>query len=446
MTMGKHDSKQPDLFVAAADLRTSSHPFYEAIEKELVAMGFDATVEQLCAPFYAKGVGRRSIPPGVYFRMVMVGYFEEIASERGIAWRCQDSAALQSFLGLLPTESVPDHSSLSVIRRRLDVSVFEAVHQIILKLLAKAELVKGEKIAIDSTYIAANAAMRSITRKDTKESYGEFAKRLAQDAGEDVSSREAVARADRKRKNKTMSNKDWASTTDEDARIARMKDRSTHLAYKPEHAVDMETGAILGVTMNHADEGDHESIVGTIVEVEKNLAAVGVAPKRTMIVADKGYHSDEMLAVLEDTGYTPLLAAPHVKGHRVWVGKEAGSAERYHRNRRRLRGKEGTEWMRLRGQYVERSFAHQCDRGTLRHTYLRGLENVNKSYLMRVAGQNLGVLMRKLLGAGTPKGLRDLARALLSALMATIDLLRTLFPLRRHRLRISQWSSSGTAK
>ncbi|HEY6220820.1 MAG TPA: transposase [Gemmatimonadaceae bacterium] len=420
--------------MAASELRTPAHPFYEGLEKALTEGGFDAKVEKLCAPFYSETWGRRSIPPGVYFRMVMVGYFEEIASERGIVWRCRDSWSLRTFLGLLPTEEVPDHSSLSIIRRRLDTSVFEAVNKIVLELLAKAGLIKGEKVAIDSTLIAANAAMRSIARKDTRETYGEFAKRLAQDAGEDVSTPEAVARADAKRKDKSVSNTDWESKTDPDAKIARMKDGSTHLAYKPEHAVDMETGAILATTVNPADEGDRQTMVGTIVEVERALRAVGVEPKSPMIVADKGYHSDEMLAVLEDAGYKPLIAEPHVPGHRRWTNKEAGSSERYHRNRRRLRSCRGKHWMRRRGEYVERSFAHQCDRGKLRRTYLRELDNVTKSYLMRVAGQNLGVLMRKKLGAGTPKALRDLLRALLSLLRTVHAFVIARFVIRHDRL------------
>jgi len=271
MKTSRHQ-RQPELWIAGSDVAHSpGHPFYQRLNSLLSEKGFDAFVERLCRKFYADRLGRPSIPPGVYFRMLLIGYFEGIDSERGIAWRCADSLGLREFLGYALTETTPDHSTLSVIRNRIDLETHEEVFTWVLKVLAEQGLLKGKTIGIDATTLEANAALRSIVRRDTRESYQEFLTRLAQASGIATPTREDLAKTDKTRKNKG-SNDDWVNPHDPDAKIAKMKDGRTHLAHKAEHAVDLDTGAVVAVTVQGADLGDTTTLKETVTE------AVGQSP------------------------------------------------------------------------------------------------------------------------------------------------------------------------
>jgi len=322
--------------------------------------------------------------------------------QRGIAWRCADSYSLRDFLRLSNVEKVPDHSWLSRTRSRLPHEAHEKVFGWVLKLVAERGLVKGERIGVDGSTMEANAALRTIVRRDNGESYRAMLTRMAQESGIETPTAEDLARIDRKRKGKTLSNADWESPTDPDARIAKM----THLAYKPEHAVDLDTGVVVAAPIHPADEGDTTTLSPTLEVAERNLDAVGLAPSRDapcVAAADKGYHSREQVKALEDSVWKTRIAEPEpAKGYRRWHGDKAAQRAVY-ANRARLKSGIGRETMRRRGEMVERSFAHILDRGGMRRAWLRGRENVHKRYLIHVAGFNLGVLMRALHGQGTPR-------------------------------------------
>jgi len=440
MSMGRMKPKQGELWVATSEIRTPGHPFFKKLNEVFTAHDFDRKVEELCRPYYAERNGRPSIAPGLYFRMLMIGYFEGIGSERGLAWRCEDSLSLKAFLGLGAAETTPDHSSLSIVRRRLPVEVFRAVNKLVLGILKEAGLLKGRALALDASTMDANAAMRSIVRKDTNESYSGYIERLAKEAGEPAPTREAQARFDRRRKDRTTSNKDWESTTDTDARITRTKDGRTHLAYKPEHAVDVDTGAIVAATLNAADISDHETSTATIVRVVENFEHLDLPSKDFTIVADKGYHSEAVIAGCVVAEIRTCISEPEVRGRRRWKDKSSLARSAFRRNRRRARSDHGKRLMRKRGETVERSFAHLLDTGGLRRTYLRGRENNEKRYLAQVSAFNLGIVMRKLCGFGTPRGL---AGALAAFLCALSVLIRRLVVGPRSRLRSAQLAVHG---
>jgi len=428
MAMGKRQGeRQQDLWVPTAKMpQAPGHPFYRRLSQLLARHGFDRFVEGLCEKFYHDSLGRPSIPPGVYFRMLLIGYFEGIDSERGIAWRCADSRTLGEFLGYGPTDSTPDHSSLSIIRRRIDPETHDAVFTWVLKLLAGQGLLRGKTIGVDATTLEANAAMRSIVRKDTGEGYDEFLERLAKASGIQTPTREDLAKLDRKRKRKA-SNDDWESPSDPDARIAKMKDGRTHLAHKAEHAVDMETQAVVAVTLQPADRGDTESLEQTVEATVSNLLELQLDPARQArahgmameeVVADKGYHSNETMEQLWSMAIRSYVSEP-ARGRRNWTGR-AGARRAVYGNRRRIRGRRGQSLMRKRGEYLERSFAHSYETGGMRRTHLRGHGNILKRLLIHVCGLNLGLVMRARMGAGKPRQLAAGAAAIVSGLFGTI--------------------------
>ena len=379
MSMGRMNPKQGELWVATDQIRTPSHPFFGKLNEVLAAHEFDTRVEKLCSPYYAKENGRPSIPPGRYFRMIMIGYFEGIGSERGLSWRVDDSLSLKSFLGLGPVEGAPDHSTLSIVRHRLPIEVFRAVNKLMLDILKQAGLLKGRALALDASTMDANAAMRTIVRKDTNESYAGYVERLAKEAGEPAPTREAVARFDRKRKDRSTSNKDWQSSTDPDARITRTKDGRTHLAYKPEHAVDVSSGAIVAVTLNPADQSDHETSTATLVQLVDTLEHLELPTRDFTVIADKGYHSEAVIGGGAAARIRTCIAEPLVRGKRRWNEKDESVRRGVQRNRRRIHSQHGKKLMRKRGEMVERSFAHVLDSGGLRRSHLRGRENNEKT-------------------------------------------------------------------
>ena len=433
MAMGKRQrATQDSLFIPTASLaRSASHTFYERLNGVLTKAGFDDFAEGLCAPYYVEGKGRPGIPPGTYFRMHLAGYFEGLESERLICWRVADSLALRPFLGYDLTQRTPDHSTLSRIRQRLPVEVHLEVFTWILRVLAKADLLKGKTLAVDATTLEANAALRSLCRTDTGEPYQDYLTELAKESGIDTPTREDLAKLDKARKKKT-SNDDWEHPHDPDAKVTRMKDKRTHLAHKAEHVVDLDTQAIVAVNLGDANEGDTSSITWSLLRAEANLATVSEDPQaarklheRRMaeVVADKGYHSNEVLVDLRASDIRSHVSEPS-RGRRKWKDKEEARVAVYG-NRRRIKSPRGQDLQKRRAEIVERGFAHTYDSGGMRRLHLRGRGNILKRLLIHVAGFNLSLIMRKLVGAGTPRGvaalsncLRELFQALLSAASA----------------------------
>jgi transposase len=411
MAMRREGDVQGDLVVTWAEMpRSPGHAFYDRLQDVLTEAGFDAFVETICRPYYAPRMGAPSLPPGRYFRMHMVGYFEGIDSERGIVWRCSDSYSLRDFLRLGNRDKVPDHSWLSKTRSRLSHEAHEQVFGWVLNLATERGLVKGERIGVDGSTMEANAALRTLVRRDSGETYRAMLTRMAQESGVETPTIDDLVRLDRKRKGKKLSNGDWTSPTDPDAKIARMKDGSTHLAYKPEHAVDLDTGVVVAAPIHRADAGDTTTLGPTLEEAHKNLSAVGLAPTPEVpcdLVADKGYHSRDGLKGLDGGAWKSRIAEPApANGYLRWHGDDEARAAVYG-NRGRLKSAVGKEAMRKRGEMVERSFAHILDRGGMRRAWLRGRENVHKRYLIHVAGFNLGILMRATFGQGTPREAAD---------------------------------------
>ena len=428
MAMGKRPvaRQASPLWITTADLPTSAgHPFFERLNRVVEAAGFDAFVEGLCAGFYAPRMGRPSLRPGRYFRMLFIGYFEGLSSERGMAWRVADSLSLRSFLDLAVTAAAPDHSTLSRTRRLLDVETHVAVFTWVVERLSAAGLVVGKTVGVDATTLEANAAMRSIARRDTGASYEAFVQGLAEASGIATPTRAELARFDRSRKGKQTSNQDWRSPQDPDAKIAKMKDGRTHLVHKAEHGVDLETGVILSARVQAASAGDSATLPETLTMAVEQVAAAGPDGAGVAeLVTDKGYHSDKTLAALGEQGIRSYVAEPE-RGRRRWQDKKTGETPPAKRaaqkalygNRRRIRGARGRRLQRRRAELVERPFAHQYETGGLRRVWVRGRDNVRKRVLIQAAGCNLGLLLRSLTGVGTPRSLQGRALAALCGLL-----------------------------
>jgi transposase len=421
MALGRRKPKQQELWLATADLPLSpGHPFYQKLNELLAEAGFDPYVEDLCQPYYADGKGRPSIPPGVYFRMLVVGYFEGIGSQRGIAWRCADSRSLQTFLGYLPTEATPDHSSLTVIRQRLPEVVHEQVFAFVLRLADTKGLLVAKTVAVDATLLEANAAMKTIVRRDNGDDWKAYLKKLAAEAGIENPSDEDLRRFDRQRPNKKVSNKEWASPTDADSRIAKMKDGTTHLAYKAEHVVDLDSDLVVAACIHTADRTDGDTLIESVVTAQVNLARAGSEAVIEEAVADKGYHKAEALADCAEQEVRTYIPERRSKQRRRWTDKPAHWERAFRGNRRRVAGARSKRLQRRRSEYVERSFAHVCETGGGRRSWLRGQADVSKRYQIQVAAHNLGVVMRKLFGVGTPRSLQRACAALAAAIWAWI--------------------------
>jgi transposase len=422
MAMGTRRDHQEEFWIPTCALaRPEGHPFYHRLNQLLAEHVFDRFVEGQCRRFYAAVMGRPGLAPGVYFRLLLVGYFEGIDSERGIAWRAGDSLSIREFVGIPLDEDAPDHTTISRTRRLIDLETHRHVFAWVLGLLADAGLVKGKRIGIDATTLEANAALRSIVRRDNAESYEEFLQGLARQSGVETPTREDLARVDRKRKKKG-SNREWVNPHDRDARITKMKDGRTHLAHKAEHAVDMDTGAVVAVTLQEAHLGDTTTVKETLAEAGAAVAELiereaEVAPLEKPqvdlggieeVVADKGYHSGPLLQQMQAAGVRTYIPEKKQAGKRHWEGKEDQQRLVY-ANRQRLQTPKGKRLLRKRGELIERTFAHCYDTGGMRRTHLRKHSNILKRLLIHVAGANLGLLLRSLHGIGTPRGLQGLS-------------------------------------
>ena len=431
MAMGtrKQRERQEGLWYEAELPTAPGHPFYKRLNEVLDRAGFDQFCEANCAEFYHEKLGRPSLAPGLYFRVMMIGFFEGLDSERGIAWRLADSLTLRQFLSTGLDEKTPDHVTISRTRRLIDAETHQRIFSWVLERLAQGGLIKGKTIGVDSTTLEANAAMKSIVRRDTGESYSAYLKRLAEAEGMDARGAAALLRMDRKRQKRT-SNEDWQSPSDGEAEITKLKDGRTALAYKAENVVDMETGAIIAVTTHGGAAADTATVEETVIEAGIAVAELTVAKTAEgkyevhplgveEVVADKGYHSNEVAVSLKEMGVRSYVAEPD-RGRRKWGGKEAAQAAVY-ANRRRIQGERGKRLQRQRGERIERNFAHQFDAGGLDRLYVRGRENVHKKFLIQAAACNLALLLRSIHGAGKPRAAHDRAVEAIFAILGVVS-------------------------
>jgi len=441
MSMGRREDQQAPMWLSGPELaRSPGHRFYEKLNELLSEAKFDRRVEQMCTAYFEADdkPGRPSIAPGVYFRMLFVGYFEGIESERGLEWRCADSLSLRSFLGVPMDERVPDHSSLSRMRTRVDGEVYDEVFRLVLGIVESKGLLRGKVAGVDSTYLRADASMKSIVRKDTGDDYRAYLKKLCEAQGIENPTVEDARRMDRARKGKKVSNKDWQSPTDADARIVRLKDGRTRLGYKAEHVVDLDTGAVVAAEVYSAEQADPATLRPSLEAARENVdaareesardeghddappppAAPTGEPRPTIeVVADKGYHKVELLFDLGRAEYRTYIPVPDQKGQRQFTDKGGMLArEAFHHNRARVRRDKGKKLLRLRGERIERTFAHACETGAHRRVRLRGRDNVRKRYIAHIAALNLGLVMRTLFGHGTPRQAADAVLAVVVAL------------------------------
>ena len=429
MALGKRKDEQQEMWVATTSLpKSQGHVFYRKLNQLLAEADFDHAVEGICQPYYHTHIGRPGIPPGVYFRMLLVGFFEGLSSQRGIAWRCSDSLSLRDFLGIPLSEETPDHSSLTRVRDRLPLEVHITVFRLVLTLAAEKGLLKGKTVAVDSTTLEANAAMKSIVRRDTGEDWNEYLRRLMQEReGAENPTDEELRRFDRQRKDKRVSNEEWMSPTDADSRIAKMKDGRTHLAYKAEHVVDLETEVVLAVPIYHADHGDADTMVDSVMDAVTNLSEAGIDVEIEEAVGDKGYHATDTLELADWVNIRTYIPEPKRKGTRNWRNVPEEKRRAVINNRRRTRAARSKRLQRLRSERVERSFAHVCETGGARRSWLCGIEKVQKRYLIAAVARNLGLVMRKVFGMGTARGLQaagGLVSLVLFAWFHTCRLLR----------------------
>lgn len=430
MSLGRGESpEQVEFWIPTENLaRGPGSPFYANLNGILREEQFDAYVEVLCAEYYAKKMGRPGIPPGVYFRMLLIGYFERLPSDRGIAWRCADSLSLRRFLGYGLDEESPDHSSLCRIRQRLPLELHEEVFGWVLNVLARRGLIDGKTLGVDSTTLEANAALRSLVRRDTGEGYEDYLRKLAKESGIEEPTRSDIAKLDRKRKKKG-SNKIWKNPHEPDAHITKMKSGGTDMGHKLDHAVDLGGhGAVVGMTLHGGARGDTQCMPETLEKAQEQLDALGSNPEASKklhakpgseVVADKGYHGNEVLTDLEDRGTRTYISEPE-RGGRKWKDQPEAQKAVY-ANRRRIRGERGKKLLRKRGELLERPFEHYLEAGGMRRTYLRGHGNIMKRLLVHVAGFNLGLLMRTILGYGTPRQYAGASRAAISAILTLLE-------------------------
>jgi transposase len=407
MALGKRKTEQQELWIATTDLpKSPGHPFFRKLNQVLAEAKFDDWLYNLCQPYYAAVMGRPSIPAGVYFRMILVGYFEGIGSQRGIAWRCSDSRSLAEFLGVPRDKATPDHSSLTRTHQRLPLTIHEQVFVFVLKIAEDKKLLKGKTVAVDSTTLEANAAMKSIERKDTGEDWKAYLTRLAKESGIENPTDEELRRFDKKRSDKKVSNDDWQSTTDPESRIAKMKDGTTHLAYKAEHVVDLDSDLLLSATITPANHSDAETLCDSLSQAQLNMQAAGSTVEIKEAVADKGYHKASTLELADALGWRTYIPEPKHPHRSRWTDKPAKQKAAVKANRRRVRGKRSKKLQRLRSERTERTFAHICETGGARRTWLCGLLKLSKRYLLQAAARNLGLIMRRLFKMGTPRGLQ----------------------------------------
>jgi len=337
----------------------------------------------------------------------MVGFFENISSQRAIAMRCADSLSIRGFLGYDLVEATPNHSSLTVIRDRLSVEQLEAIHRVLLKGLRAHGLLKGRKLGIDSSVIEANASLRGLEHRNTEESYWDYLKRLAEEAGIDPLDTKAVRRFDKNRTGRKTSNQEWQNPHDPEAKVGRTKDGATDMIYKPEHVSDLESGAVVQVEVRPGDAGDNdqtlcERVMAAVGTLSETMPEVALEELGSELCADEGYFAIGPIAELQACGVRTVIGDPlEAKRKREKLNEEEGVAWR--RAKRAVKSPSGKALLRQRGQHLERSFCHVLDHGGLRRTTLRGCGKLTKRHWVAAMAHNLSLLMRHLIGHGTPK-------------------------------------------
>jgi transposase len=419
MFSAKQKAAQSEFWIAADQVVPSAkRGFYAKLEETLESFGFATKVRGLCAPAYDQsGVGRPGIDPVVYLKMLMVGFFEDLPSERAIAARCADSIAIRQFLNYELTEATPDHSSLSIIRQRLDGPVYEQVFTLVLSALQEHGLLRGKHVGSDASVMEANASLRGLVNRNTGEAYWEYVKRLAAQNGVDPQDSGAVRKFDRKRP-KRMSNQEWENPADPDAKIGPKKDGATDMIYKPQTVVDLDTGAIVGAEVLLGDQADHQAAATSILEAQQNLNAARGEPLNEWTVqtatADKGYYAVAQLQALQQEQIKTVICDPI--NHRRLDKLELAEQRAVRAADRSTHSQYGQALLRKRGSHIERAFAHILDCGGMRRATLRGLQNLQKRFRLAAACYNLSQLMRRLFGIGTPKQWAALGRGILGAL------------------------------
>jgi transposase len=440
----KEKAAQPELWVATQQLpKSPKSTFYSKLDETLESFGFATKVRQLCAPAYKQtGTGRPGIDPVVYLKMIMVGFFEDLPSERAIAARCADSMSIRAFLNYELDEKTPDHSSFTVIRQRLGLEVYEQIFNLTLQALRAHGLLRGKHLGIDASVIEANASLRALVHRNTEEQYWDYVKRLAAESGIDPADAAAVRKFDRHRPGKG-SNQEWVNPHDPDAKIGRTKDGATDMIYKPEAVVDLDTGAIVQAQVHPGDQADHQEMAARVLEAQQNInQAAGAEPDVLTVktvTSDKGYYAVNELQVLQQEEIRTVIADP-IDNRRL-DKLPPDQKKTVQAARRTVRSQSGKDLLRRRGMHIERSFAHILDCGGMRRTTLRGWENLNKRFKLAAAFYNLSQLMRKLFGIGTPKQLAAGGRLLflqLSCLWAVI----TRIARRYTSARIRIWSET----
>jgi transposase len=405
----KKTQEQKEFWVVADRLpKASPSRFYELLNGTLERMHFAEEVWGICAPAYAeeKRGGRPGIDPVVYFKMLMIGFFEGIESERQIALRCEDSLSLRGFLGYALDEATPDNSSMTIIRQRLGSECFEKVFALVLAALQRHGLLKGRHLGMDSSVMEANASLRSLSERNTEEAYWDYVQRLAREAGLETHDGATLRNFDRHRAGKKLSNEQWQNPHDPDAKIGRTKDGATDMIYLPEHTVDLDTGAIVQAQVLAGDHRDSEELSERVIEAVVSVqVAQGIADPEKVpetFTTDKGYFSLLEIGRLHELGLKTVISDPR-RAQRRFDKLSSAQRQTLARAQRSVSSKYGKKLLRKRGQHIERSFAHVLDAGGLRRATLRGLENLHKRHQIAAACYNLSQLLRRLYGIGTPK-------------------------------------------
>jgi transposase len=425
----KKKAAQGELWVAAHQLpQTPKATFYARLDETLESFGFAEKVRAICAPAYKQNnAGRPGIDPVVYLKMIMIGFFEDLPSERGIAARCADSIAIRSFLNYSLEEKTPDHSSFTVIRQRLGLEIYQQIFTLTLEALREHGLLRGKNLGIDSSVIEANASLRALVHRNTEEQYWDYVKRLAAESGIDPDDTTAVRKFDRHRPGKG-SNQEWQNPYDPDAKIGRTKDGATDMIYKPETVVDLDTGAIVQAEVHPGDQADHKEMATRVLEAQQTINQASGENAATLTVtsvtSDKGYYAVRELEVLQGEGIRTVICDP-IDNRRV-DKLEPAEQHAVRAAKRRVKSKAGKDLLRRRGMQIERGFAHILDAGGMRRTTLRGWQNLNKRFKLAAAFYNLSQLMRKIFGFGTPKQLAAAAKGGGSALFSLMALPLTL--------------------
>ena len=420
----ERSQKQQELWVVAGELPAATPDgFYRRVNRTLEAIGFAREVWTICEPAYAdpgKG-GRPGIDPVVYLKMLTVGFFEDLPSGRAIASRCADSLSVRGYLGDDLTEATPDHSSLSVIRERLSLGQLEAIHRVLLAALRAHGRLRGRKLGIDSSVMEANASLRALEHRNTEESYWDYVKRLAAQAGIDPADPKAVRRFDKKREGRKTSNLDWQNPHDVEARVGRTKDGACDMIYKPEHVSDLESGAIITAQVRPGDAADNdeslcERVEKAVVTLSEVAPEAPIAKLGSELCADEGYFAIEPIAQLQACAVRTVISDPQA-GRRNPQKASGRHRAALRRARRATRSASGKALLRKRGEHLERGFCHVLDHGGLRRATLRGCEKLSKRHLVAASAHNLSLLMRHLFGIGTPKQALAGARAALCLLL-----------------------------